>query len=84
MISVVSRRAHLVLLDIDADIFGRFNHRGRYLMSLTDDRRDAELMYMLTDEAPGAARHLLSGLASEAEQKAREKAAHSAYWSGRL
>jgi hypothetical protein len=71
----------------DLDVFAFRYDRGHTVAlsaNLLADRRDAELMYMLTDEAPGAARHLLSGLASEAEQKAHEKAAHSAYWSGRL
>lgn len=61
MISVIARSSPASLTDEDRIIFLRLSERGNlvgYRMRV-GDRIDAEHMYMLTDEAPGAARQLM-------------------------
>lgn len=81
MISLVSRRAvsWFDLTDWDARILARTSLKARQVY-LQADKADAESMYMLTDDAPGAARSLLSqmGLTSD-EQKAREISREQTY-----
>ena len=81
MISIVTRRAvsWFDLTDWDARILARTNLVARQIYQ-QGDKADAENFFMLTDEAPGAARAVLAlaGL-NHVEQKAREQAREQTY-----